>query len=85
MRKRRWILAGTALFSVMWFFVSPDVVLRFGDPEVAGWVPFWMIPVSIVELVLFGAALRWPNKTTMWMFYIAAFVQLVVGFGFFPR
>lgn len=79
------MLAVTALFSAVWFFVAPDMVQEYGDPEVAGWIPFWMVPVSILELVLLGMAVCWPNKVTHGLFYGVALVQLLIGCGLFPR
>ena len=85
MNKSRWILVGIALFSAMWLCVASSVVRRFGDAEVAGWVPFWQIPVSLLELVLWVLAMCWPRRVTVMLVVVVAVAQFLVGCGLFPK
>lgn len=74
-----------AAFSVVWFFVAPNLVQKYGDPELAGWIPFWMIPASLAEFVVWVIAMWRPNKLTQGLFYVVAAVQLLIGCGWFPK
>jgi hypothetical protein len=83
--RTRWILLGVVLLSACWLLVAPDLVRRFGDPEVAGWVPFWMIPASLLELACWAVAMCWLRRGTVMVFGLAAFAQFLIGCGVFPR
>jgi hypothetical protein len=83
--KTHWMLLGVALFSACWLLVAPNLVRKFGDPEVAGWVPFWMIPASLVELIVWALAMCWPRRGTVILFGLVAFAQFMIGCGVFPK
>ncbi len=85
MSKARWTLVGVAFLSACWLLVAPDLVRRFGDPEVAGWVQFWMIPASLLELIAWAVAMCWPRRGTVILFGVVVIAQFLIGCGLLPK